>query len=466
MKNKAPIGKILLEKRKISQDDLGQALALQKKSGERLASSLLELGLAGEHDLLAALGEQLGLPAVDLAASIVPLANLDLIPQQVAEQSAVLPLTIQEDRVGLAMANPDDRQTIDEVSFVTGKTVEPYVVLEARLKKVVRESYALHRRDPNIRFYRGERGVFPGDQEVPQGHIAVISQQLPDVDVPIDADDELITIEISTEDEVVGEQDIEGDDGSRQTVLVIDDEPDIVRLLEKSLTAEGFRVVSASRGLQALQEVKNNKPDLVLLDAMLPEIHGFEICKKIKSSKRFGHIPVVMISAVYRGWRYAEDVKQTYGADDYFEKPFRIVPLVRRVRELLKVGPAEIEEELDPDAANQAYQQGMVHYKQKKYEEAEKHLREAAGLDPFSANTHYALANVLLARNQVYDAIRAYEQTIELKPDLFVPLRNLAILYQKKGFRNKAVEMWERALRCSPDEETRKQVREQLLKLL
>jgi len=174
----------------------------------------------------------------------------------------------------------------------------------------------------------------------------------------------------------------------------------------------------------------------------------------------------VMISAVYRGWRYAEDVKQAYGADDYFEKPFRIVPLVRRVRELLKAGPAEVETELDPDAANQAYQQGLVYYKQKKYEEAESHLREAASLDPFSANTHYALANVLLARNQVYDAIRAYEQTVELKPDLFVPLRNLAILYQKKGFRNKAVEMWERALRCSPDEETRKQVREQLIKLL
>jgi DNA-binding response OmpR family regulator len=239
-----------------------------------------------------------------------------------------------------------------------------------------------------------------------------------------------------------------------------------VRLLEKSLTAEGFRVITASRGLEALQAVKQHTPMLVLLDAMLPEIHGFEICKKIKKSKRFGSVPVIMISAIYRGWRFAEDVKQTYGADDYFEKPFRIVPLLRRVRELVGVGPSSAEQQKDQQAANEAYRKGVALYKEKKHDDAETFLREACQLDPFSANVHFALANVLLAKNQVYHAMKEYETTIELKPDLFAPLRNLAILYQKKGFRNKAVEMWERALRCSPDEGTREQVREQLLKLL
>ena len=107
----------------------------------------------------------------------------------------------------------------------------------------------------------------------------------------------------------------------------------------------------------------------------------------------------------------------------------------------------------------------MSLYQEKKYEESETALREAAALDPFSANVHYAMANVLLAQNRIYEAMRAYEQTVELKPDLFVPLRNLAILYQKKGFRNKAMEMWERALRYCPEGE-REQVKEQLIKLL
>lgn len=249
-------------------------------------------------------------------------------------------------------------------------------------------------------------------------------------------------------------------------ILVVDDEPDIVRLLEKALTVEGYRVTSASRGLEALQLVKEKQPNLVLLDAMLPEIHGFEICKKIKTSKRFGMIPVIMISAVYRGWRYAQDVKETYGADDYFEKPFRLVPLLRRVHTLLDAGPAKPDTQVNLNTADQHYKKAMQLYREKNFNEAQNALNEACRLDPFNPNIHYALANVLLAKNQVFDAIREYENTIELKPDLFAPLRNLAILYQKKGFKNKAVEMWERSLRCSPEGPLRQQIKEQLLKLL
>jgi DNA-binding response OmpR family regulator len=465
---KTPLGKILLEKKKIDQDGLGKALEHQQKQGGRLASSLMELGLAGEEDLLLALGEQLGLPAVDLSRSIIALEHIDIIPEPVAVENSILPVFADDDRVILAMANPGDQRTIDEVQFVTGRKVEAYVVLEARLKKVIKETYATRKRDPSVKFYFGERSSFPEGKEDPNGFMAYVTQQLPEPDVDIEAEEELITIEVSLSDEVEAgeEEEVAFEDGDQRSVLVVDDEPDIVRLLEKSLTAEGFRVITATRGLEALQAVKQHNPVLVLLDAMLPEIHGFEICKKIKSSKRFGHVPVIMISAIYRGWRFAEDVKQTYGADDYFEKPFRIVPLLRRVRELIGAVPTTEEQQKDQVAANEAYRKGVALYKEQKHDEAEAALREACQLDPFSANVHFALANVLLARNQVYHAMKEYETTIELKPDLFAPLRNLAILYQKKGFKNKAVEMWERALRCSPEEETRKQVREQLLKLL
>jgi len=465
---KTPLGKLLLEKKKINQDGLGKALEHQQKKGGRLASSLMELGLAGEDDLLLALGEQLGLPAVDLSQTIIALHHLDIVPEPVAVENNILPVLSDDDRVMLAMADPGDQRTIDEVQFVTGRKVEAYVVLEARLKKVIRESYAIRKRDKSVKFYHGERSAFPDGHENPDGYLAFITQQLPEPDVSIDAEEELITIEVGLTDEVEDgdNEKVAPGDGDQQTILVVDDEPDIVRLLEKALTSEGFRVITASRGLEALQAVKQHNPILVLLDAMLPEIHGFEICKKIKSSKRFGNVPVIMISAIYRGWRFAEDVKHTYGADDYFEKPFRIVPLLRRVRELVGAGPSSAEQQMDQVAANEVYRKGVALFKEKKHDEAEAALREACQLDPFSANVHFALANVMLAKNQVYDAMKEYETTIELKPDLFTPLRNLAILYQKKGFRNKAVEMWERALRCSPEEETREQVREQLLKLL
>jgi DNA-binding response OmpR family regulator len=463
---KLPIGKVLLAQKKIDQTQLSQALDRQNTEGGRLASTLLSMGLAGEEDLLKALGEQQGVPAVDLTQSIIPLKVLDIVPQKVAEAAKILPLAVFNDRVLLAMANPQDQQIIDEISFVTGKKVEAYVAIEVRLQQVLREANALRRRDPSISFYFGQRAEFPNGVEKADGHLVLFAQSLPEPDTSMLPDEELISIEISADDadeELELELEVVAPDSG--LILVVDDEEDIVRMLEKALLSEGFRVVTATRGLEALQAVKKHSPHLVLLDAMLPEIHGFEICKKIKTSKRFGHIPVVMISAVYRGWRYALDAKETYGADDYFEKPFRIVPLVRRLRELLASETTIIQSEIDEEAADKAYQKGVVLYREKKYEEAEAALRRATSLDPFSANVHYAMANVLLARNMIYEAMREYEQTVELKPELFSPLRNLAILYQKKGFRNKAVEMWERALRFSPEGE-RERVKQQLLKLL
>lgn len=463
---KTQIGKILIEKKKINQSQLGQALKRQLLSGGRLASNLLDIGAATEEDLLSALSEQMGIPAVDLTRSVIPLAALHFVPERVALEAKILPLKYDDDRIFLAVCDPNDRQTLDEVTFVTGRKIEAYIAIETRLLTVIQEAYDLLKRNPNAACYRGKRAAPITGGEDPNCNVVIISQTLPKPDIEVTPDEELVSIEVSTSAEVSSEMPKPEPPQSTPLILVVDDEPDIVRLLEKTLSTEGYRVISASRGLEALQLVKNKQPNLVLLDAMLPEIHGFEICKKIKTSKRFGMIPVIMISAVYRGWRYAQDVKETYGADDYFEKPFRLVPLLRRVQALLNAGPAKQDAQVNLNAADQNYKKAMELYREKNFNEAEKALIEACQLDPFNANIHYALANVLLAKNQVFDAIREYEYAIELKPDLFAPLRNLAILYQKKGFKNKAVEMWERALRCSPEGPLRQQIKEQLLKLL
>jgi len=464
MRKKNPIGKVLLEKKAIDSRALSQALEHQSTNGGRLASNLLEMGLAAEDDVLLALSDQLGLPAVDLSRTIIPLAALDVVPADVAQQTGILPLRVESDRILLAMANPQDDQTKDEVQFVTGKRVEPYVAVEARLRNVIKQCYALRQRGQEKRFFFGERAVFPDDQENEQGYVAMFSSSVPEPDIEVETEQVMASIEIAVDERDPADE--SGEVVTTPVILVVDDEPDIVRLLQKALVAEGFQVVTAGRGLEALQAVKRHAPALVVLDAMLPEIHGFEICRKIKSSRKFSHIPVIMISAVYRGWRYAEDVKAAYGADDYFEKPFRLVPLIRRVRELLNAGPGHVDNDSNPQAAGDAYRRGVGLYKAGHHDEAEAALREALLLDPFSANIHYALANVMLAKQNVYEAIKEYEQTIELKPNLFAPLRNLAVLYQKKGFRHRAVEMWERALVCSPDEKTRQEVRQQLLKLL
>ncbi len=143
MVQKTQIGKILLEKKKISQLQLGQALKRQLVSGGRLASNLLDIGAASEEDLLGALGEQMGIPAVDLSRTIIPFTALKFIPERVALDAKILPLKVDEERIFLAVGDPNDKQTLDEVTFVTGRKVEAYIALETRLVTAIEEAYDL-----------------------------------------------------------------------------------------------------------------------------------------------------------------------------------------------------------------------------------------------------------------------------------------------------------------------------------
>ena len=125
-------------------------------------------------------------------------------------------------------------------------------------------------------------------------------------------------------------------------------------------------------------------PDLVVLDGMLPEVHGFEICRQLKTSERFRHIPVIMMSAVHTGWRFAADVKEKYGADDYLEKPFEPAELLRRVETLLNRAPAA-RPPASEAAARQHLKDGVIALKQE--QPRRRHRRLPARASPSTAST-------------------------------------------------------------------------------
>ena len=252
--------------------------------------------------------------------------------------------------------------------------------------------------------------------------------------------------------------------GGGARILVVDDEPEICRLLERALTARGYTVEVATRGIEALHLIRSFRPDLVLLDAMLPELHGFEICRKIKGSLRFATLPVVMMSAVYRGWRFAQDTMESYGADDYVEKPFRLDDLTRRIEAVL--AGAKRPREDGGAAAEEAYRDGVDHLRAGRLAEARKAFERAVLEDPFVPRLHVAVGRSAQEAGDDYGAIAAYERAVELKPDLLDVLQALGALYTRRGFRRKAVEVWERALAAAPDEATKTRLREKLVGLL
>src|SRR5262245_42098821 len=118
-------------------------------------------------------------------------------------------------------------------------------------------------------------------------------------------------------------------------VLVVDDILANVRLLEAKLSAEYFDVVTAMNGADALESVQRSRPDIVLLDVMMPGIDGIEVCRRIKSNPQTQHIPVVMVTALDQPEDRVKGLEA--GADDFLTKPVNDLALFCRVKSLVRL---------------------------------------------------------------------------------------------------------------------------------
>ena len=120
---------------------------------------------------------------------------------------------------------------------------------------------------------------------------------------------------------------------SKGKVLVVDDEIYIVHILDFSLGMEGYEVITALDGEQALERLDADKPDMIVLDIMMPKLDGYEVCRTIKSNPATRHIPVILLSA--KGRNVDQKMGFDVGADDYITKPFSPRKLVERINQLL-----------------------------------------------------------------------------------------------------------------------------------
>ena len=118
-------------------------------------------------------------------------------------------------------------------------------------------------------------------------------------------------------------------------VLIVDDIPTNVRLLEARLTAEYYDVITASSGREALDICAENDLDIVLLDVMMPEMNGFEVCAALKSDPKTHHLPVLMITALDQTSDRVRGLEA--GADDFLTKPVDDVQLMARVKSLVRL---------------------------------------------------------------------------------------------------------------------------------
>jgi CheY-like chemotaxis protein len=449
------IGDLLVRRGVATREVLDRAAREAQARGMPLLSYLLLSGM-DEGMLAGTLAEHLHMPGVDLSRSTLALNAIALVPRQVAESDGILPLSLEGGRLHLAMSRPLDERVVSEVRFVTGLEVSPYAAVKHALTDTIAEAY-----DAQV----GGAQVWRGKHGPPAPHLDLITLGPSEGEEPFEIldDAEVAEVEPDVPIEVTYPEPLPPRSDGRPVALVVDDEAEIRQLVQRMLESKGYAVETAADGEQALAKADALVPDVILLDAMLPRVHGFEACRRLKASSRTRLIPVVVMTAVYRGWRFAQDARENYGAVDYVEKPFRLDDLYRRVQAAHEASNSRVMPETTPAeplvhrarellAAGDAAGAGEV-------------LAEAVRADPYSAEAQFLLGRALRAKGEDFAAMTALEHAAELRPSHLLALRALSSLYEEKGFRRKAAEALERALVIAPGA-AREELRADLLRLL
>ena len=507
----ANLSRVLVQDGVLSAEDASRA-SKAARHGD-IASAALELRLADEAALVRAMARAHECPGIDLSRSAIPAAWLDAAGgAEFCREHRVLPVNVGRSEIALAMADPDDLATADEVRFLTGKKVLRYAAVGTA---IVRALDGLERaRASGHPAWRGEHA--PSIPDPSGAHAAIVKPSDPVASVELPEAEETM--------EIVGIADVMAPfhgtppplarqpssakaaapagraapapspaAASRSAVasapapaardehgtvrleglavgkvaLVADDDPEVRQLVATVLSKMGCVVLQAPDGLVALEMVRDAAPDLVVLDAMMPGMHGFEVCRTIKGDRALRATRVVLCSAIYRG-TVGTDAQVAFGADAFVEKPFRLDELTR-VFKVALVGPAAAETNEERSAREEAtvlWRAAAEALTAERPSEAAELARRAVAKDAWSAEAHFYLGHALVKQGQLFEAVAAYERSAELRPDIDASYQCLAQAYEKLGFQKSAREAWTRALETCKDPARKKVIQARILKLL
>ena len=506
-----PIGSILLKLRAIKPRELADALKEQRPGDPPLLSRLVMQGRLEETVALKALSEQFGCPGIDVHQVVIRTDDLKLVPREMAERHCLLPVLVKGNRMFVAMADPREERVLQELEMITGKKAFPYVSLKRILRQVIYAAY--DRRDAGHGHFVGDKcspetlrkaGVteappHSGRPSSRRGSRAPVDEapstqlerrlrpsyppdaadRAPSSSRPVVVDDTMAKAgstdpNMTFDDPTMAHFDVAPEVMNRSypslapgapKLLVADGDADARRRIATIFSDRGYRVIEADSGDSALQMVRDYEPEGIILEATLPNVHGFEVARQLKASERYRRTRILMTSALYRGWRIAEDLKANYGVDGFLEKPFTSEDLVNALDATLRHPEAKRETETSAEA-EPYLQAGVKAYKEGRVDEAIEQLRRGVDADPLAYKVHFHLGLLYGKKGQLYDGIQELEMALSIRPDFFPALKNLAVLYQNAGFRNKSIEMWERCLSAAPDHETRESIKRHLLAVL
>lgn len=469
------------------------ARALAAAHDGDVASAALRLGLANEGALVRALADLRGCPGVDFSKTVIPTANLEVVAAAFCRQRRVLPLSIGKSELVLAMADPEDHALADEIRFVTGRKVLRYVAVPAALERTL-DGLARERKR-NAPSWRGAQApALPDPAAAWVGVVhatAKVKSETGSIELPeITSTMEVIGVAESPEspfsaptparrsrapehepptptpppDSTGATVRLEGL-GKGYLVLVADGVPELREEAAAAVRKQGATVLQAANGRAALDLIREARPELVILDAMLPMMPGFEVCRAVKGDPLLRPTRVVLTSAIHRG-TVAADAKIAFGADAFLEKPYRPDELNRTLKILLLGSAGDPAGQAARAVAATAWREGAKLLQAGRLDEAVALLREAAGKDDLSAEAHYYLGHALARQGLLFEATAAFSRAAELRPDVAEAHEVLARTYEQLGFQQSAREAWARAVETCKDDKRKRGMQERLMRLL
>ena len=120
----------------------------------------------------------------------------------------------------------------------------------------------------------------------------------------------------------------------KKKILVVDDEKGLLQTVQLRLEAAGFQVVTAADGIEGYDKARQEKPDLILLDLMLPKLDGYKVCRMLKFDQKYKSIPIILLTA--RAQETDKEMSKEVGADAYMTKPYDAKALMEKINELIK----------------------------------------------------------------------------------------------------------------------------------
>lgn len=497
-------GKLLLDEGLINEIQLRAGLTTCEKYGYRIGSALVVSGILDELTVTRMLTKHSGTDGVVVEQCRFKLDCLTLIPEDVALKKLALPLKLDSRSLTVAMASAKDIMLIDELSFMTGKRIVPLTALEKSLKDAIPYIYSLLKQGKDE--YVGKQCQAEKEHiqlvnyknDLMRSTTSKIKEELPPAEetlqpihvetippMPVSLVDNLAE-DRSTAEDIVAKRSSDPLPEKKQsqpppeqpplaspsldqvrptsempTILVVDADKLIQSYLADHLNRM-YNVICSDDGQQATTILKKILPDLIILDGMLPGIHGFELCKSLKESPSYKDIPIIIISSKYSGWEFREDVIKQYGADEFMQKPFNLTELTKILQRLISQDKENRKEET-PAEDKESQQKILLLLKEGKTEQALQICQQAITQDPLNAEYHYLLGILLEKQQKDFEAIESLEKAASLNPLHFNSLRKLAELYQKKNFSHKSIETWMRAANAAPSKEFKEKIKKHLI---